>query len=77
MTNLLLLLAIILILLYAVKVILYQKIITSLHKWDLSFASSKESWPKSFDLEALDRGPGFGLPLKEAVLLKDVQVKSV
>jgi hypothetical protein len=30
--------------------------------------SSKESWPK---------GLGFGLPLKEAVLLKAVQVKSV
>jgi hypothetical protein len=28
----------------------------------------KESWPK---------GPGFGLPLKGAVLLKAVQVKSV
>jgi hypothetical protein len=28
---------------------------------------SKESWPK---------GPGFGLPLKGAVLLKTVQVKS-
>ncbi len=58
MTNLLLLLAIILILLYAVKVILYQKIITSLRK---------EAWPK---------GPGFGLPLKGAILLKAVQVKS-
>ncbi len=29
---------------------------------------SKESWPK---------GPDFGLPLKRAVLLKAVQVKSV
>jgi len=29
---------------------------------------NKESWPK---------GPGFGLPLKGAVLLKTVEVKSV
>jgi hypothetical protein len=28
----------------------------------------KESWPK---------GPGFGLPLKGAILIKAVQVKSV
>ncbi len=33
-----------------------------------TLAIDKESWPK---------GPGFGLPLKRAVLLKAIQVKSV
>ncbi len=34
---------------------------------DILEKNNKESWPK---------GPGFGLPMKGAVLLKAVQVKS-